>query len=69
MSLTGFEPRQDRQWFPTLVHFGTVTAGKFVGARVVRATEFLNTDLDACYTPEGLQQISGPSTLNIASLL
>ncbi|NVJ23804.1 hypothetical protein HUW62_21490 [Myxococcus sp. AM011] len=52
-----------------MLHFGTVTAGKFVGARVVRATEFLNTDLDACYTPEGLQQISGPSTLNIASLL
>lgn len=53
----------------TLLHVGSVTAGKFVGARVVRATEFLNTDLDACYTPEGLSQISGPSTLNIVSLL
>nr|BDT37387.1 hypothetical protein MFMH1_70560 [Myxococcus sp. MH1] len=53
----------------TVLLLGSVTSGKFAGATSVRAFEFLNTDLDACYTPEGLSRLSGPSTLTLTGLL
>ncbi|GEN05867.1 hypothetical protein MFU01_09040 [Myxococcus fulvus] len=53
----------------TVTHFGSVSSGKFAGATTVRVTEFLNTDLDACYTSGGLARLSGPSTLTVLGLL
>ncbi|WP_426733534.1 hypothetical protein [Myxococcus faecalis] len=53
----------------TLTHVGSVEAGKFQGATVLRTTTFLSTDLDACSGPEGLRRLSGPSTITFLGLL
>ncbi|MCK8498888.1 hypothetical protein ACJ2CR_23570 [Myxococcus faecalis] len=50
-------------------HVGSVVSGKFEGATAIRTTTVLNTDLDACSSPEGLARHSGTATLSLLGLL
>lgn len=49
---------------------GTVIAGKFLGAKILRKNTFIQQTLESqCATSQGLQQTSGPATLTITKLL
>lgn len=51
-----------------IVYVGTVEAGKYQGATAIRTLTYLSTDLDACISPEGLEQMSGLTTLTLLGL-
>lgn len=50
-------------------HIGSVVSGKFEGATTVRTTTYLNTDIAACFSPEGLSHLSGTTTLTLVGSL
>jgi hypothetical protein len=48
---------------------GTITSGLFQGAKLVLPATFINADLTACDSPQGLTSRSGTATAVITSLL
>ncbi|SEU41649.1 hypothetical protein SAMN05443572_11741 [Myxococcus fulvus] len=52
-----------------IVLTGQVTQGRFLHATVVRTLTLLQTDLLACWTPEGVTDVAGVATLTVTNLL
>ena len=48
------------------VETSTVTAGRFLGATVVRTVTLLETGFLACGTPQGVPSLAGPVTMTVA---
>lgn len=49
---------------------GTVVAGKFLGAKIVRASTFVQQTLESeCGSPDGLTYVQGDATLTVTKLL
>lgn len=52
-----------------IVSTNRVTSGRFVNAIVVRTQTLLQTSLLGCFTPQGVTDVAGPTTLTITGLM
>lgn len=52
-----------------IVSTNRVTSGRFLNATVVRTQTLLQTNLLGCFTPQGVTDVAGPTTVTVSGLM